>query len=325
MNVFVAGSTGVLGRRIVRQLIGRGHHVVGLTRDKRGDERIKSLGAQAVRGNLFDSESMTQAAEGADAIVHAATAIPTRTKPSIDDWHENDRIRVEGTQALLDAATNVSASKFILQSIVWVARQPDGSWFDEDAPPHPDRTARSMLEAEQRAQQSAGKQGLEVSILRCGLFTAPDAAHTKTYGQMLRDGRLPIVGGGLLGRRDALLSHIHVDDAARAFADAVDANQSGLWHVVDDDPASMAEVFTYAAELLNASQPKRIPGWMAKWFIGPDAVKLLTHSMPTTNARVRRDLGWRPRYPSYRDSFAQVVRAWQARVEADDPVVARSI
>ena len=324
MNVFVAGSTGVLGRRVVTDLIDRDHRVVGLTRDRRGDALIESLGAHPVRGDLFDPESMTRAAAGADVIVHAATAIPTKTKPSIDDWRENDRIRVEGTKALIDAARNVNATKLILQSIVWVARQPDGSWFDEDATPRPDRTAQSAVEAEQLVQRAANERGLDVSILRCGLFYAPDAAHTQAYVEMLQQGKLPVIGGGLLGRHDALLSYIHVDDAARAFADAVDADRTGLWHVVDDEPAAMADLFTHMAELMGARQPRRIPGWLAKGFVGADAVSLMTRAMPTSNARVRRDLGWSPTYPSYREGLAQVIRAWNGEAAQDPDAVPRS-
>lgn len=289
---------------------------MGLTRDSRGDERVASLGAQPIRGNLFDPDAMAEAADGADALVHAATAIPTKPKPSVNDWRANDRVRVEGTRALIEAAERVGGTKLVLQSIVWVARQPDGAWFDEDATPHPDRTAQSALEAEQLAQQAATDRGLGVSILRCGLFHAPDAAHTRIYGEMLQRRRLPIVGGGLLGRRDALLSHIHVDDAARAFADAVESDRTGLWHVVDDEPASMAAVFAHLAELMDVPKPKRVPGWLAKGIIGSDAVALLTRPMPTSNARIRRDLGWAPGYPTYRESAAQIVQAWQA----EDPV-----
>ena len=325
MNVFVAGSTGVLGRRVVTDLIDRDHRVVGLTRDRRGDALIESLGAHPVRGDLFDPESMTRAAAGADVIVHAATAIPTKTKPSIDDWRENDRIRVEGTKALIDAARNVNATKLILQSIVWVARQPDGPWFDEDATPNPDRTAQSALEAEQLAQQAADERGLGVSILRCGLFYGPDAAHTRTYGEMLQRGKLPIVGGGLLGRRDALLSHIHVDDAARAFADAVDADRTGLWHVVDDKPAAIADVFTHLADRLATPKPQRIPGWLARWFVGPDAVALMTQPMPTSNDRIRHDLGWAPTYPTYREGLAHVVQTWNAGVDSHAVSVAQAL
>ncbi|MFB6272393.1 MAG: NAD-dependent epimerase/dehydratase family protein [Salinibacter sp.] len=323
MKVFVAGSTGVLGRRIARDLTERGHQVMGLTRGERGDELIESLGAQPVRGDLFDAQSMTEATQGADVLIHAATAIPTKTKPSLDDWRENDRIRTEGTDALIRAATTVGASKLVLQSIVWVARQPDGSWFDEDAMPHPDRTAESMLVAERQAQHAAEEQGLEVAILRCGLFHAPDAAHTRLYGELLQQGKLPIVGGGPLGRRDALLSHVHVDDAARAFVAATESEQAGLWHVVDDEPATIADLFKHVAELLDAPRPSRIPGWLAKAVIGPDSVKLLTHSMPTTNQRIGRDLGWAPAYPTYRESYAQIVRAWHSGAIADEPVVAR--
>jgi len=324
MNVFVAGSTGALGRRIVRNLTERGHQVVGLTRDTRGDALAEARGAHPVRGDLFDPASMTRAAQGVDAVVHAATAIPTKAKPSPADWRENDRIRIEGTDALIRAATNVGASTFVLQSIVWVVRQPDGSRFDEDATPHPDRTAQSALEAEQLAERAADEPGLDVSILRCGLFHAPDAAHTRAYGDMLQQGKLPVIGGGLLGRHDARLSHVHVDDAARAFSDAVEADRTGLWHVVDDKPASMADVFTHAAELLGAPEPKRIPGWLAKWLVGPDAVTLLTRPMPTSNERIRRDIGWAPTYPTYRDGFEQIVRTWSEQTASGSGTVVSS-
>ena len=321
MRVFVAGATGVLGRRLVADLTARGHDVIGLVRDEAGERRVRNRGGEPRYGDVLDPETLESAVGNADAIIHAATAIPTSQNPSEEAWALNDRVRREGTRNLLAAGRGADINRFVLESIVWVARQPDGSRFDEDSPPHPNERSRSALDAEERVLEARTESEFAATILRCGFFYAPDAAHTRQFGRDLIAGDLPIVGGGLLGRRDVPLSWIHVDDAATAFAAAVDAGVSGRFHVVDEEPASPAAFLRGLADRLEAPNPSRVPGWLAKFFVGRDTVRLLTNPMPTSNDRFRAATDWEPTYPTYRAGLDAVVETWLSEgtvAETDD-------
>ena len=310
MHVFIAGATGVLGHRLVAEFTAHGHDVVGLTRDDAGDELVESRGGEPRRGDVFDRESLVAAAEGADVVVHAATAIPTSDKPTAEEWALNDRVRREGTENLTAAAAAVGAERYLQQSITWVARRPDGSRFDETAEPRPDRTTESALDAERIARRAGDEHGFETVVLRCGWFYAHDSAHTRTIGEGLLDGTLPIVGTGVLGRGDAELSVLHVDDAARAFVAAAEGEATGRYHVVDDDPVVVADLFSAFAERLGAPEPRRIPGWLAKYLADADTVRLLTSPAPTTAEKFRREFDWEPQYPTYREGLDAVIRRW---------------
>lgn len=310
MKVFIAGSTGVLGRRLVSRLADRGHDPVGLVRDDAGADLVRKRGGTPRYGDVLEPDSLVAAAEGADAVIHAATAIPTGGKPSAEEWERNDRIRRAGTKHLLEAADAVGADRFLLQSVVWVARRPDGSEFDETALPNPDRTTASALRAERLLESAADDASLDRCTLRCGWFYAHDSAHTREFGRRLLDRRMPILGGGLLGREDARLSYLHVDDAASAFATAAEGEATGLYHVVDDEPATLAAFLREFADRMQAPPPRRVPGWLARPLIGRDSVRLLTSGMPTTNDRFREDFDWDPSIPDYERGIARIVDRW---------------
>lgn len=310
MRVFVAGATGVLGRRIVAECTDRGHEVTGLTRDESGDELVRERGGNPVRGDVLDRGSVIDAAEGADVVVHAATTIPTDTNPSEAAWELNDRVRREGARNLVAATAEHDVDRLVLQSIVWVARQPDGRPFDEDAEPHPDRSTRSALTAERIVTEEADGHGFDPVVLRGGYFYAPDTTHTRMFGKRLLAGDLPIIGRGVLGRLDAQLSFVHVDDVGRAFAEAVEGSATGTFHVVDDTPATYAEFLRTFADRLDAPEPSRVPAWVARWFVDDNVVRLLTRPMPTSNDRFRDAFGWSPEYPTIVEGVAQVVDRW---------------
>jgi nucleoside-diphosphate-sugar epimerase len=311
MRLFVAGATGVLGRRIVAECVDRGHEVVGLTRDDRGDALIRQRGGEPHRGDVLDRDSLVDGAAGADVVIHAATKIPTDQNPDDEDWALNDRVRREGAENLLSTAATVGTDRFILQSIVWVARQPDGTRFDETAPPNPDRSTRSALDAERLVRDGADEHGFEPVVLRGGWFYAPDTAHTRQLGERLLAARMPIIGRGLLGRRDATLSFVHVDDAGRAFADAVEGTATGTFHVVDDEPTTYAGFLRAFADRLEAPSPRRLPAWLARLFADNDLIRLLTCPMPTTNERLREAFDWTPQYPTIDEGLDQVVARWR--------------
>lgn len=300
----------MLGHRLVERLCDRGHEVIGLTRDEEGDDLVERRGGTPRRGDVLELESLSAAVDDADVVVHAATKIPTKMKPTAEDWEQNARIRVEGGRNIVAAAVETGVTRVLFPSVVWVARQPDGSFFDENASRHPDRTTQSAADAEDVFHEAAQTHGLDIGILRCGFFYAPDSAQTRQFAQNLLSRTLPIVGGGVFGRRDAKLSLLHADDAARAFADAAETDATGYWHVVDNEPVTVAEFIRAFADYLDAPKPFRIPAWLGRPLAGKDTVQLLTHSMPTSNDMFEREIGWEPMYPTYREGLQQVVETW---------------
>ena len=312
MSVFVAGATGVLGQRLVDRLTDLGYEVVGLARDDTGDRTVESAGGTPRRGNVLDRQSLERAIdEDVEVLIHAATAIPDSTKPSDAEWEHNDRVRRDGAQNLLDAAPE-GLDQVLFPSVVWVARQPDGSRFDESAERHPDRATQSAADVEDRLRERAETDGFDATILRCGFLYAPDARDTREWGERLLAGDLPVVGGGLFGRRDAELSFVHADDAARAIVAAVERKASGVYHLVDDEPATGAEFFGTFADLLDAPAPSRIPAWLARFFVGKVNAEGFTSPTPTINRKAKRDLDWEPAYPTYEAGLQQVVETWHA-------------
>jgi nucleoside-diphosphate-sugar epimerase len=312
MNVFVTGATGALGRRLVAELTNRGHDVVGLTRDDRGDTLVRERGGGPVRGDVLDEEALTAAAAGADVLVHAATKIPAERRPTRESWRRNDRVWREGAANVVAAAAAVDAERVVLQSVVWLARRADGGVFDEGSTPNPDRSTASVLDAERLVLEGAETVGFEPVVLRCGWFYAPDSAHTRTYGEGLLAGRMPIVGSGMLGRSDATLSYLHVDDAATAFTAAVEGDATGVFHVVDDHPTGYATFLKTFARLLDAPSPRRVPAWIARLVAGREVVGLLTRPMPTTNERFVANFNWAPTFDAVDGGLESVVAEWRA-------------
>lgn len=318
MKAFIAGATGVLGWRLVDQFAGAGHEVIGLTRDEAGDQTVEEHGGTPVRGDILEPDTLFDAVDDdVDVIIHAATAIPTSTNPSEDEWALNDRIRREGAEHLADIAGKVDAERVLMQSIVWVARPPDGSPFDEESDPHPNRITQSALDAERTVTSRATALDFDPVVLRGGWFYAADTAHTRQIGERLETGDMPIIGGGLLGRKDAPISFIHVDDMARAFLAAAEGSATGTFHVVDDEPTSFADFLTDLADRLGGPNPSRVPGWLARFMVGNSFVRLMTSPMRTSNANLRDAFDWRPTYPTVQDGLDHVVEEWKR--DADDP------
>ncbi|WP_396612144.1 NAD-dependent epimerase/dehydratase family protein [Haloferax sp. S1W] len=312
MRIVITGSTGVLGRRLVDRLSDRGHEVVGLVRDEEGEAVVKRRGGTPRYGDVLDTETLRQAVDDdVEVLIHAATAIPGSTNPSDEEWARNDRVRLDGMRNLLDAAPD-GVEQVLFPSVVWIARQPDGSRFDETAERHPDRGTQSAAVVEDLLRERAATDDFGAGILRCGLFYAPDARDTRQWGERLYDGNLPIIGRGLFGRRDAELSFVHPDDAAAAFVEAVENEAHGIYHIVDDESVTGAVFFETFAEMLDAPEPRRIPAWVARFFIGKVSTDIISRPMATTNERAKRELGWEPEYATYREGLQQVIETWQS-------------
>ena len=307
MKVFIAGASGVLGRRLVAQLLGRGHAVIGQVRSPKAEAVVRAAGGTPRHADLFDSDSLARAADGCDTVIHAATAIPAKVKLTPSDWAMNDRIRRQGTRRLTEAAAKIGARAYLQQSVVWAVRPRDDSPFDEDSPPGSDPVMQSAVDAEQIAREAGAEEGFLVAVLRGGAFYDADSAHTRMMAEALRKRSLPVIGSG-----HAVSAMIHTDDAASAFVTAAEQPRDGVWHVVDDELVAVREYLEAFASRLGARPPRKVPAWLAKWFAGGQAVAWLTRSTRTTNARLKRDFGWSPRYPTYREGLDQIVAAWKA-------------
>jgi nucleoside-diphosphate-sugar epimerase len=305
MRVFIAGASGVLGRRLVRQFAGRGHSVLGQVRSTKAETAVREAGGEPRHADLFDAESLARAAVGCDTVIHAATAIPVKQKAIPADWAMNDHIRRKGTRCLTEAAAKIGAKTYLQQSIAWVARPKDDSPFDEDSPLVPEPAIQSAIDAETIARDAESAEGFTVSILRGGFFYDSDSGHTRLIADALRKRQMPIIGSG-----EAMWAMIHTDDAASAYSTAAEQPRSGVWHIVDNEPVEVRTFFKEFAARLGAAAPRRLPVWLAKWLTGEQAVEYFTRSMCTTNARFRRDFGWAPRYPTYREGLEQIVTAW---------------
>jgi nucleoside-diphosphate-sugar epimerase len=220
----------------------------------------------------------------------------------------NDRIRRKGTRCLTEAAAKIGAKAYIQQSIVWVANPKDGSPFDEDSPVVSDSLVQSAVDTEAIAREAGTSEGFTTVILRGGAFYDCDSAHTRMLAEGLRKRAMPIIGRG-----DAVWSVIHTDDAASAYVAAAEHPRDGAWHIVDDEPVSVRALLETIAHRLGAPRPRRVPIWLAKLLAGERAVAYFTRSTRTSNARFRRDYGWAPRYPTYREGLDQVIAAWNAQ------------
>lgn len=306
MRVFLIGATGVLGRELVRQFVARGDAVVGSVRSERGQQLLASLGAEPRPVEVLDAEALTRAGAECEVVIHAATAIPDKFRPRGRDWEANDRLRRQGTQALVQCARRIGARAYLQQSIVWLAAPPEGGFYDEDSPAHPDRITQSALDGEQLALEAAGPSGLQSMVLRCGMFYGPEARHTRQMADLLRQRRFPVVGQGT-----GLLPLLHVQDAAGAFVTAAQTPRTGRWHIVDEEPAELRLFLEAFARQLGAPPPRRIPLWLARWIAGRDATQLLTAASHTSNRRFRQDFSWSPRYPTFRQGLQQIIEQWR--------------
>ncbi|HWZ55879.1 MAG TPA: NAD-dependent epimerase/dehydratase family protein [Verrucomicrobiae bacterium] len=305
MKIFIAGASGVLGRRLVKGLVSRGHSVVGQVRSPKAEAAVKVAGGEPRQADLFDAESLARAADGCDTVIHAATAIPTKQKTAPADWAMNDHIRRKGTRCLTEAAGKIGAKAYLQQSITWVARPRDESAFDEDSPVVPEPAIQSAIDAEAIAREAASAEGFTVAILRGGYFYDSESAHMRMIGDALRKRQMPVIGSG-----DAMWAIIHTDDAASAFMAAAEKPTNGIWHIVDNELVPVRTYLTEFAARLGALAPRRAPVWLARWLAGEQAVTYFTKSTRTTNARFRRDFGWSPKYPTYREGLDQITAAW---------------
>ena len=300
MRVFVAGASGAIGSHLVPELVARGHEVVGTSRSPQKSDRLAALGAEPIVLDLLDSDAVRQAVTAArpDAIVHQATALSGLSDVRNPDkvFAQTNRLRTEGTDALLAAARDVDVRRFVAQSFTsWPYAREGGPVKTEEDPldPKPVSTMRETLDAIRHVEQAVVGAG-GVALRYGGFYGSPDDAQL----ELVRKRRFPIVGDG-----GGIWSFIHLDDAATATALALEAGAAGIYNVVDDEPAPVSEWLPALADAIHAKPPRHVPRWLARILAGEAGVALMTEIRGASNAKAKRELGWTLRYPSWRQGF----------------------
>jgi nucleoside-diphosphate-sugar epimerase len=300
MRVFVAGASGALGTRLVPQLIDQGHDVVGTHRAPDNAERLRALGAEPLALDLLDARAVSRAVRDAhpDAIVHEATALKdiefSRNFDKV--FAATNRLRTEGTDALLAAAAEAGVGRFVAQSYASARYAREGGWVkteDDALDPDPPSTTRESMAAMRHLDEAVtGAGGI---ALRYGGFYGAD---NDGLVEPVRKRQFPIVGNGR-----GVTSFIHLDDAAAATVLALERGNAGIYHVVDDEPAPVSEWLPVLADALGAGPPRHFPRWLARLFAGEMVVRMGTESRGASNAKAKRELGWELRHSSWRQGF----------------------
>lgn len=310
MRVFLAGATGAIGSRLVPLLVDAGHEVVGTTRTPAKRDGLRLAGATPVVMGGHDADAVRNAVVEArpEVVIHQMTSLGGEfdLRKFARMFAETNRLRTEGTDALLAAAIEVGAARFIVQSFTGWPNEPTGGRVKTEEDPlitNPPEAVRETIEAVRHVEETTlGAVGIEALALRYGGFYGPGQALGKG-GAMLEavaERKMPLVG-----EAGGIHSFIHIDDAATATALAVDRGAPGLYNIVDDDPAPVSEWLPYLAEVIGAKPPRRVPVWMARLLVGEPGLSMMTRIRGSSNAKARRELGWALKYPSWRQGFVE--------------------
>lgn len=311
MKVFVAGATGALGRQLVPMLVANGHEVTGMTSKSAKQDLVRSLGARPVVADALEPDAVAQAVAQAEpeVIAHELTglagAIDLRNFEKT--FAPTNRLRTEGTDHLLAAGRAVGVERFVAQSYAgWPFARTGGMIKTEDDPldSSPPDAVRSTLEAilylEQAVTNASWTEGI---ALRYGGFYGPGTSLGRPDGEqleMIRKRKIPIVGNG-----EGVWSLVHIEDAATATVAAIEHGGRGIYNVVDDEPAQTKEFLPAAAEVLGARKPMHVPRWLGRLLAGEAAVVMMTEVRGASNSKAKRELGWKLRYPSWRQGLAE--------------------
>jgi 2-alkyl-3-oxoalkanoate reductase len=317
MKILVAGASGAMGRALIPLLVRAGHDVVGMVQRPRSAEVVHSLGAEPRTADALDAVAVLSCFREVrpQVVIHQLTAIPAAL-----DMRHFDRefaltnlLRTEGTRHLLAAAVEVGATHFLAQSFAgWTyGRKGNGKSklkSEEDAlDPDPPRRLRTTLDALKSLERGVlSESRVTGTVLRYGAFYGPHTSIAKdgSIVQAVRRRKLPLVGEGA-----GVWSFVHIDDAASATAAAVESGRGGIYNVVDDEPAPVSEWLSFLAHCAHAQPPRHVSAWMARLLIGEHVVAVMNEIRGVSNAKIKRDLGWTPRWPSWREGFREVCKS----------------
>jgi nucleoside-diphosphate-sugar epimerase len=313
MRVFVAGASGAIGSRLVPQLIDAGHDVIGTHNSRASAELLRTLGAKPVMLDLLDAHAVRKAVleSEPEAIVHEATALANAVWGRNFDrvFSRTNELRTKGTDALLGAARETGVRRFVAQSFAsYRYAREGGPVKTEDDPldPTPPANAQQSFAAMVYLDQTVIEAG--GIVLRYGGFYG---AANDGLIEPVRRRQYPIVGDG-----DGITSWVHLEDAAAATVLALERHGPAIYNIVDDEPAPAREWLPVLAQALGAKPPRRFPTWLARLIAGEAAVVMSTDARGASNAKAKRELGWTPRYSTWRNSFPAV---YSALTVADGP------
>ncbi len=310
MRVFLAGASGAIGRRLVPMLVGAGHELVGTTRSPERAEALRAAGAEPVLVDALDRDALGRSVrESRPAVViNELTDLPPRLSLRKPDYGLTGRLRREATATLAAAASEAGVRRLISQSIAFMYAPTAGPVKDEESPLFEPSTGtpfdegiEALLVLERMTLEAPRLEGV---VLRYGYFYGPGThyASTGAIAADVRRRRFPVVGEG-----GGVFSFIHLDDAASATLAALDQGGPGIYNVCDDDPAPLREWLPAYAEALGAKRPWRVPAWVARLAAGRMAVVQATELRGAANEKAKRELGWSPRYPSWRQGFREAL------------------
>jgi nucleoside-diphosphate-sugar epimerase len=310
MKVFVAGATGAIGRQLVPRLVAAGHEVVAMTRDAAKQDALRGLGARPVVDDALQAEQVAEAVGTAqpDVVVHQLTSIGPMDLRHFDRaFAMTNRLRTEGTDHLLSAAQAAGVGRFVAQSFFAAYERTGGPVKTEDDSfgPGPAKEMRETVAAIRHVEESVlAARWTEGIVLRYGGFygpgtsLGPDGEQTEA----VRRRRFPVVGDG-----GGVWSFVHIGDAADATVAAVERGRRGVYNIVDDEPAQVAEWLPALARTLGAKQPMHVPQVVGRLLTGEVGSVMMTELRGASNAKARRELGWVPAHPSWRQGFAELV------------------
>ena len=315
MKVLVAGASGALGKQLVPRLVADGHEVVGTTRSESKLGLLRELGATGVVADLLDPEQTARVVAEAspEVIIHQLTALnrPFDVKHFDRTFEETNRLRTEGTDHLLAAGHAVGVKRFIAQSYTsWPFARTGGAVKTEEDPldPTPPKAMRKSLDAIRHVEDAVtGADWTEGIVLRYGGFYGPGTSLSREGGaqlEQIRQRKFPVVGDG-----GGVWSFVHIEDAAEATVAAVTRGRRGIYNIVDDDPAPVAEWLPVAARAVGAPAPRRVPRWLGRIAAGEAGVVMMTEVRGASNEKAKRELGWKPRHASWREGFTEAVAA----------------
>jgi 2-alkyl-3-oxoalkanoate reductase len=312
VRVFVAGASGVIGQYLVPGLISAGHDVTASTRSPAKASRLKDQGATPVIVDGLDRQAVLKAVTAAqpEVIIHQMTALTSmRSFRHFDkEFTVTNELRSKGTDYLLEAATQAGARRFIAQSFTgWTNAREGGTVKTEEDPldPHPLAVTASTLAAIRHLEEVVPETVPEGLVLRYGILYGHGASDALL--EAVRKRQLPVIGGGT-----GVWSFTEVTDAAAATVAAVSRGAHGLYNVVDDDPAPVAQWLPYLASCLGAKPPLHAPAWLGRLLGGEMTVSMMTEVRGASNEKAKRELGWTPAYPSWRDGFPAWAEAFKS-------------
>jgi nucleoside-diphosphate-sugar epimerase len=303
MRVFVAGASGAVGRRLVPMLVARGHQVTGTTSRPEGAEAIRGLGAEAVVVDGLDGVAIGEAVAKAepDAIIHEMTSLSgTPDFKHFDRWFAlTNRLRTEGTEHLLAAAKASGVKRFVAQSFTGWSNERSGGWVkteDDPLDPNPVKEQRETLAAIRFLERAVLDAPLDGIVVRYGGLYGPGSSETLV--EILNKRMFPVIGSGA-----GVISSTHIDDAAGGTLAAMERGRRGIYNIVDDEPTPAREFIPAIAEAVGAKPPLHVPAWLGRLFAGDVAVAMMTEGRGSSNAKAKRELDWKPIWPSWRDGF----------------------